>query len=160
METKYHSVKFIEKKLTIDEAICHHAVYFAIWKKYGCLPERFNWKLNGPDVKFYPLRPEFMESTYLLYQVILCRDLWAKLSCEFIFFESFRNLAKLSLMFFDIFLCRPQKIHSTCMWVKKSYPVSTNLQKCNVVMLQVDNFQKVPFLFAILSKYLTDLSRQ
>ena len=63
------------KKLTIDEAICHHAVYFAIWKKYGCLPERFNWKLNGPDVKFYPLRPEFMESTYLLYQVILCRDL-------------------------------------------------------------------------------------
>jgi len=52
----------------LDEAICHHAVYFAIWKKYGCLPERFNWKLNGPDVKFYPLRPEFMESTYLLYQ--------------------------------------------------------------------------------------------
>ena len=54
----------------LDEAICHHALYFAIWKKYGCLPERFNWKLNGPDVKFYPLRPEFMESTYLLYQVI------------------------------------------------------------------------------------------
>ena len=62
-------VKFIEKTDLIDEAICHHAVYFAIWKKYGCLPERFNWKLNGPDVKFYPLRPEFMESTYLLYQV-------------------------------------------------------------------------------------------
>jgi len=52
----------------IDEAICHHAIYYAIWKKYGCLPERFNWKLNGPDVKFYPLRPEFIESTYLLYQ--------------------------------------------------------------------------------------------
>ncbi len=52
----------------LDEAICHHALYFAIWKKYGCLPERFNWKLNGPDVKFYPLRPEFVESTYLLYQ--------------------------------------------------------------------------------------------
>ena len=52
----------------IDEAICHHALYFAIWKKYGCLPERYNWKLNAPDVKFYPLRPEFIESTYLLYQ--------------------------------------------------------------------------------------------
>ena len=52
----------------LDEAICHHATYFAIWKKYGCLPERFNWKLNGADVKFYPLRPEFIESTYLLYQ--------------------------------------------------------------------------------------------
>ena len=52
----------------IEEAICHHALYFAIWKKYGCLPERYNWKLNAPDVKFYPLRPEFIESTYLLYQ--------------------------------------------------------------------------------------------
>lgn len=52
----------------VEEAICHHAIYYAIWKKYGCLPERFNWKLNAPDVKFYPLRPEFMESTYLLYQ--------------------------------------------------------------------------------------------
>ena len=50
----------------LEEAICHHALYFAIWKKYGCLPERYNWKLNAPDVKFYPLRPEFIESTYLL----------------------------------------------------------------------------------------------
>ena len=32
------------------------------------MPERYNWKLNAPDVKFYPLRPEFIESTYLLYQ--------------------------------------------------------------------------------------------
>merc|ERR1711942_629806 len=39
-----------------------------MWKKYGCLPERYNWKLDAPDVKFYPLRPELVESTYLLYR--------------------------------------------------------------------------------------------
>ena len=27
----------------IDEAICFHALYFAIWKKFGILPERYNW---------------------------------------------------------------------------------------------------------------------
>lgn len=52
----------------IEEAICSHAVYYAIWQRYGALPERFNWKLKRPDVKFYPLRPEFSEATYLLYQ--------------------------------------------------------------------------------------------
>ncbi|CAI2350064.1 unnamed protein product [Caenorhabditis sp. 36 PRJEB53466] len=51
----------------VDEAVCHHALYYAIWKKYGVLPERFNWQLRSPDVSFYPLRPEFVESTYLLY---------------------------------------------------------------------------------------------
>ena len=52
----------------IEEAICHHALFYAIWKKYDCLPERYNWMLRTPDVKFYPLRPELVESTYLLYQ--------------------------------------------------------------------------------------------
>ena len=52
----------------LEEAICHHALYYSIWKKYGCLPERYNWKLDAPDVKFYPLRPELVESTYLLYR--------------------------------------------------------------------------------------------
>jgi len=52
----------------IEEAICHHALYYSMWKKYGCLPERYNWKLDAPDVKFYPLRPELVESTYLLYR--------------------------------------------------------------------------------------------
>ncbi|XP_078677901.1 ER degradation-enhancing alpha-mannosidase-like protein 1 isoform X1 [Branchiostoma floridae x Branchiostoma belcheri] len=52
----------------IEEAICHHAVYYAIWRRYGALPERFNWHLKAPDVRFYPLRPELVESTYLLYQ--------------------------------------------------------------------------------------------
>lgn len=53
----------------LDEAVCHHALYYALWKRYGCLPERYNWRLGAPDVRFYPLRPEFIESTYLLYQV-------------------------------------------------------------------------------------------
>ncbi|CAL4061382.1 unnamed protein product, partial [Meganyctiphanes norvegica] len=52
----------------IEEAICTHALYYTIWKKYGVLPERFNWQRMSPDVSFYPLRPEFVEATYLLYQ--------------------------------------------------------------------------------------------
>ncbi|XP_033120342.1 ER degradation-enhancing alpha-mannosidase-like protein 1 [Anneissia japonica] len=52
----------------IDEAICSHAIYYAIWRKYGALPERYNWHLKKPEVFFYPLRPELVESTYFLYQ--------------------------------------------------------------------------------------------
>ena len=52
----------------IDEAICTHALYYAIWRRYDGLPERYNWHLKAPDVLFYPLRPELVESTYLLYQ--------------------------------------------------------------------------------------------
>jgi len=52
----------------IDEAICLHALYYSIWRKFGVLPERFNWQIKTPDVLFYPLRPEFIESTYFLYQ--------------------------------------------------------------------------------------------
>ncbi|KAG8436066.1 hypothetical protein GDO86_007245 [Hymenochirus boettgeri] len=52
----------------IEDAICLHAFYYAIWKRYEALPERYNWQLQAPDVSFYPLRPELVESTYLLYQ--------------------------------------------------------------------------------------------
>nr|CAB3240820.1 ER degradation-enhancing alpha-mannosidase-like protein 1 [Phallusia mammillata] len=52
----------------IEEAICCHALYYTIWKKFDALPERFNWHLKLPDVQFYPLRPELIESTYLLYR--------------------------------------------------------------------------------------------
>ncbi|KAL1465318.1 hypothetical protein WDU94_004900 [Cyamophila willieti] len=52
----------------VEEAICTHALYYVIWKRYGVLPERYNWKLLAPDISFYPLRPEFVESTYFLYQ--------------------------------------------------------------------------------------------
>ncbi|CAG0912538.1 unnamed protein product [Notodromas monacha] len=53
----------------VEEAICAHALYYTIWKLYGALPERFNWQKIAPEVHFYPLRPELVESTYLLYQV-------------------------------------------------------------------------------------------
>ncbi|XP_038863645.1 ER degradation-enhancing alpha-mannosidase-like protein 1 [Salvelinus namaycush] len=52
----------------VEEAICMHAFYYAIWKRFGALPERYNWQLQAPDVLVYPLRPELVESTYLLYQ--------------------------------------------------------------------------------------------
>ena len=35
----------------VEEAICHHALYYSIWLRYGCLPERYNWQLEAPDVK-------------------------------------------------------------------------------------------------------------
>uniref|UniRef100_A0A2P2I8D5 alpha-1,2-Mannosidase n=1 Tax=Hirondellea gigas TaxID=1518452 RepID=A0A2P2I8D5_9CRUS len=52
----------------VEEAICTHALYWTIWQKFGFLPERYNWQKDKPDVLFYPLRPEFIEATYLLYQ--------------------------------------------------------------------------------------------
>ncbi|KAL1434838.1 hypothetical protein MTO96_001727 [Rhipicephalus appendiculatus] len=52
----------------IEEAICSHALFYAIWRRFGALPERFNWQKALPDLAFYPLRPELIESTYLLYR--------------------------------------------------------------------------------------------
>lgn len=52
----------------IREAICTHALYYAIWKKYEAMPERFNWQTKQSEVHFSPLRPELIESTYLLHQ--------------------------------------------------------------------------------------------
>ena len=52
----------------IDEAICSHALFYSIWRKYSMLPERYNWNMKVPEVLFYPLRPELVESTYFLYQ--------------------------------------------------------------------------------------------
>ncbi|XP_028414424.1 ER degradation-enhancing alpha-mannosidase-like protein 1 [Dendronephthya gigantea] len=52
----------------VDDAICTHALYYAIWKRYDALPERFDWNSRVSHVHFYPLRPELVESTYLLYQ--------------------------------------------------------------------------------------------
>ena len=53
----------------LEEAICTHALYYSIWRRYEAMPERFDWHLKSPNVRFYPLRPELVESTYLLYQV-------------------------------------------------------------------------------------------
>ncbi|KAL3104431.1 hypothetical protein niasHT_028948 [Heterodera trifolii] len=80
----------------LDDAICSHAFYYAIWRKYELLPERFNWHSKAPDVHFYPLRPEFIESTYFLFlatkspfyqhvgiQIIDSLNLHARVACGF-----------------------------------------------------------------------------
>lgn len=66
----------------VDNAICLHAFYYAIWKRFGALPERYNWQLQAPDVLFYPLRPELVESTYLLYQVTVLTCQAAATACQ------------------------------------------------------------------------------
>ena len=45
--------------------------YFALWKAYGALPERwlYTHRQLHSNQHQYPLRPELMESTFLLYQV-------------------------------------------------------------------------------------------
>lgn len=30
----------------IDEAVCIHAIYYSLWKRYDALPERYNWHLK------------------------------------------------------------------------------------------------------------------
>ncbi|RHZ74194.1 hypothetical protein Glove_227g50 [Diversispora epigaea] len=52
----------------LDTAIKSHLFYFNIWRKYRAIPERFNFYLKNVEISSYPLRPEFIESTYLLYQ--------------------------------------------------------------------------------------------
>jgi ER degradation enhancer, mannosidase alpha-like 1 len=65
LQASYPGVMVLDGDL--DEAICFHALYYAIWKKFSVLPERYNWNTKLPDVFFYPLRPEFAEATYFLY---------------------------------------------------------------------------------------------
>ena len=54
--------------LAAQESYWH---YFALWKAFGALPERFLYshgQLHSSQQQ-YPLRPELMESTFHLYQV-------------------------------------------------------------------------------------------
>ena len=52
----------------MQEAIRHHAAYYALWNKYGGIPERYNYRAKMPEISVYPLRPEFVESTYTLFR--------------------------------------------------------------------------------------------
>jgi mannosidase alpha-like ER degradation enhancer 1 len=54
----------------IDNAIKPFAVYERLWKRYGAIPERWNFQTREAEMKIYPLRPEFIESTYSLYRVL------------------------------------------------------------------------------------------
>ncbi|KAI8327718.1 glycosyl hydrolase family 47-domain-containing protein [Choanephora cucurbitarum] len=51
----------------LDAAIKGHLIYFNIWRRYQALPERFDFFQKTVDLPYYPLRPEFIESTYHLY---------------------------------------------------------------------------------------------
>ncbi|CEG65919.1 Putative ER degradation enhancer, mannosidase alpha-like 1 [Rhizopus microsporus] len=52
----------------IHAAIKNHLVFYNIWRRYHALPERFDFYQKRVNLPYYPLRPEFIESTYYLYQ--------------------------------------------------------------------------------------------
>ncbi|KAI8819640.1 alpha-mannosidase [Fimicolochytrium jonesii] len=52
----------------IEDAAKLHQVYATIWKRFGAMPERFNMNSRQTEIGSYPLRPEFIESTYMLYR--------------------------------------------------------------------------------------------
>ncbi|KAK3341305.1 glycosyl hydrolase family 47-domain-containing protein [Lasiosphaeria hispida] len=60
----------------VDEAVETSLLYTAIWTRYAALPER--WSIKDKTVEgglgWWPLRPEFIESTYHLYRAT--KDPW------------------------------------------------------------------------------------
>ncbi|KAI8866377.1 glycoside hydrolase [Ramicandelaber brevisporus] len=52
----------------IEGAVRTHLVYYNIWKRYSAMPEVYDLFVHNATVPGYPGRPEFVESTYLLYQ--------------------------------------------------------------------------------------------
>ncbi|KAK4129390.1 glycoside hydrolase family 47 protein [Parathielavia appendiculata] len=60
----------------VDEAIETNLLYTAIWTRYAALPER--WSIRDKTIEgglgWWPLRPEFIESTYHLYRAT--KDPW------------------------------------------------------------------------------------
>ena len=53
----------------VREARAGLAGWAAAWRRFGWIPEMLHWQLSHahPTVGGYPLRPELVESTYLLY---------------------------------------------------------------------------------------------
>ncbi|CAL5198295.1 unnamed protein product [Lathyrus oleraceus] len=60
----------------IPAANSSHREFFHVWKQFGVLPERYllDHQMLHPTEKYYPLRPEFAESTFYLYQAT--KDPW------------------------------------------------------------------------------------
>lgn len=54
----------------VDQAIISHQFFFTVWRKFDGFPERFDFNHKSINLAHYPLRPELIESTYMLYQVI------------------------------------------------------------------------------------------
>ncbi|XP_050378934.1 alpha-mannosidase I MNS5 [Argentina anserina] len=60
----------------IAAANSSHREFFNVWNMFGVLPERYllDHQMLHPTEKYYPLRPEFAESTFYLYQAT--KDPW------------------------------------------------------------------------------------
>ncbi|KAJ2378750.1 hypothetical protein IW150_000609, partial [Coemansia sp. RSA 2607] len=52
----------------VDGAESAYMLFYQQWRRFRAIPERFNLFLREADLNFYPLRPEFIESTYFLYR--------------------------------------------------------------------------------------------
>ncbi|KAJ2389914.1 hypothetical protein GGI23_005730, partial [Coemansia sp. RSA 2559] len=52
----------------IEGAESAYLLYYHLWRRFRAMPERFNLNSREPNIAFYPLRPEFIESTYHLYR--------------------------------------------------------------------------------------------
>ncbi|OXH23230.1 carbohydrate binding protein [Cryptococcus neoformans] len=52
----------------IPSAIRSHLVFWNLWRKFGALPESWRWQERRIEWAGWPGRPEFIESTYYLYQ--------------------------------------------------------------------------------------------
>ncbi|ORX78019.1 glycoside hydrolase [Anaeromyces robustus] len=51
----------------LPNAIHLHHIFTELWKKYHAIPEVFNFKKKRIEKDYYSLRPEFIESNYMLY---------------------------------------------------------------------------------------------
>ena len=61
----------------LEEAVESHLLYSALWTRYSALPERWHAAPSGfidPNFRHWAGRPEFIESTYYLYQAT--KDPW------------------------------------------------------------------------------------
>ncbi|KAJ1733051.1 hypothetical protein LPJ61_001744 [Coemansia biformis] len=52
----------------VDGAESAYLLYYHLWRRFRAMPERFNLYTREPDLPYYLLRPEFIETTYYLYR--------------------------------------------------------------------------------------------
>ncbi|KAG7449275.1 alpha mannosidase-like protein [Guyanagaster necrorhizus] len=52
----------------VDSAVKLHMMYYNLWRRYSGLPEVFDTNFKQATSHQYPLRPEFIESTWYLYR--------------------------------------------------------------------------------------------
>jgi mannosidase alpha-like ER degradation enhancer 1 len=53
----------------LESAIKAHLVYWNLWRRYSAIPESWDWVDRRIEWAGWPGRPEFIESTFYLYQV-------------------------------------------------------------------------------------------